>query len=101
MNAHPHELARLRHRPADLPPDLLEALRRHRGAVLGLLGASVRPPGAGGDPLPRDATDDARYVLGERLGVADELGSPSHPGSAAWLVAVGEALESAPMATYT
>lgn len=32
---------------------------------------------------------DAVYVLGERLGVANGLGLPTHSGSPAWLVAVG------------
>jgi hypothetical protein len=86
---HPTDAGRLRHRPADLPPDLSARLRMHRAAVLGLLRASGGP---GGDPLPPDATDDARYALGERLGVADDLGMPTHPGSAAWLVAVGESM---------
>lgn len=102
MNPHPHELAplllalgragielaphptdagRLRHRPADLPPDLSARLRIHRAAVLGLLVDGYAPAG-----------DDAGYVLGERLGVADGLGMPTHPGSAAWLVAVGESM---------
>lgn len=102
MNAYPHELARLllalglagielaphptdagrlRHRPADLPPDLSARLRIHRAAVVGLLVDGYAP-----------ADDDAEYVLGERLGVADGLGMPTHPGSAAWLVAVGESM---------
>jgi len=99
MNPHPHELAplllalgrarielaahgeRLRHRPADLPHDLSEALRRHRGAVLGLLVNGY----ASGD-------GDAGYVFWERLGMADELGMPTHAGSAAWLVAAGESM---------
>jgi len=72
---------RLRHRPADLPPDLSEALRRHRGAILGLL-VNGYAPGDG----------DAGYVFWERLGVADELGMPTHAGSAAWLIAVGESM---------
>ena len=38
--------------------------------------------------------DDAAYLHGERLGVADDLGLPTHPGSAAWVVAVGEAIGS-------
>lgn len=76
---------RLRHRPADLPPDLSEALRRHRGAVLGLL-VDGYAPGPAGDP-------DAGYILSERLGVADGLDLPTHPGSAAWLVAVGESVK--------
>lgn len=105
MNPHPHELAplllalgragielaphptdagRLRHRPADLPPDLSARLRLHRAAVLGLLVTGYAPD-AHGDT-------DAEYIVGERLGVADELGMPTHPGSAAWLVAVGESI---------
>ncbi len=101
MNTHAHELAplllalgrsgielaahgdRLRHRPADLPEDLRARLRIHRGAVVGLL--------VNGHA---HADDDAAYVLGERLGVADGLGMPTHPGSAAWLVAVGESMDS-------
>jgi hypothetical protein len=79
---------RLRHRratpggwAADLPPDLSARLRTHRAAVLGLLVVGYAPAG-----------DDAGYVLAERLGVADGLGMPTHPGSAAWLVAVGESM---------
>jgi hypothetical protein len=78
---HPTDPERLRHRPADLPEDLRARLRTHRAAVLGLL---VN----GHDP----ADDDAGYVFGERLGVAEGLGMPTHPGSAAWLVAVGESI---------
>ncbi|MFN7021510.1 MAG: hypothetical protein ACK4WH_09315 [Phycisphaerales bacterium] len=78
---HPTDAGRLRHRPADLPPDLSARLRIHRAAVLGLLVDGYAPAG-----------DDAECVLGERLGVADGLGMPTHPGSAAWLVAVGESM---------
>jgi len=85
---HPNDAGRLRHRPALLPPDLLESLARHRVVILGLL-ANVYAP-----------TGEAEYVYGERLGVADGLGMPTHPGSAAWLVAVGESLgEGCPPAT--
>ena len=79
---HPTDAGRLRHRPADLPPDLSARLRLHRGAVLVLLAGGYAPDAHAAD-------DDAGYVLGERLGVADGLGMPTHPGSAAWLVAVG------------
>jgi hypothetical protein len=78
---HPTDAARLRHRPADLPPDLSERLRLHRAAVLGLLVAGYAPTEA-----------ESACVYSERLGVADELGMPTHPGSAAWLVAVGESM---------
>jgi hypothetical protein len=79
---HPTDAGRLRHRPADLPPDLSARLRIHRAAVLWLLVDGYAPAG----------DTDAGYVLGERLGVADGLGMPTRPGSAAWLVAVGESM---------
>jgi len=79
---HPTDAHRLRHRPAHLPADLGARLRAHRPAVLGLLASGYTPAG-----------DDAAYVLGERLGMADGLGMPTHPGAPAWLVAVGESME--------
>jgi hypothetical protein len=78
---HPTDAGRLRHRPADLPPDLAARLRINRAAVVGLLVDGYAPAG-----------DDAGYVLGERLGIADDLGMPTHPGSPAWLVAVGASM---------
>ncbi len=47
------------------------------------------------------AHGDAGYVFGERLGVADGLGMPTHPGSAAWLVAVGESIGCSCLQTTT
>jgi hypothetical protein len=107
MNADPHELAllllalgragvelathpahtgqRLRHRPADLPTDLSERLRLHRGAILGLLVDGYAPDTRAGD-------GDAEHVYDERMGVAVGLGMATHPGSPAWLVAVGESM---------
>ncbi len=79
---HPTDPAKLRHRPADLPTELAALLRTHRAAVPEVL--VVGAPSA-------DDTN-AVYVLGERLSVADQLGQPTHPGSAAWLVAVGESI---------
>lgn len=78
---HPTDAGRLRHRPADLPPRLAAQLRMHKPAILELL-AGVDAP----------ADDDAAYTLGERLGIADDLGMPTHPGSPAWLVAVGASM---------
>ncbi len=72
----------LMHRPSVLSPHLAERLTANRGAVLRLLVEGYTP-----------ASDDARYVLGERLGIADELALTVRPGSPAWLVAVGEALQ--------
>lgn len=79
---HPIEPAKLRHRPAELPPDLTAHLRTHRAAVLGLLIDGYAPGGG----------TDAEYVLGERLGVAESLGMATHPGSPAWLLAAGESM---------
>lgn len=91
----PAEPARLRHRPATLPPDLAARLRLHKAELLALLR---------GDGIPNESDHDseASYVMVERLGVADELGMPTHPGAPAWLVAVGEGLNSScPMTTDT
>jgi len=35
---------------------------------------------------------DGTYILAERLGIADDLGMPTHAGSPAWLIAAGEAM---------
>lgn len=81
---HPTDPARLRYRvpgAADLPPDLSARLRIYRAAMVGLLVNGYAPAG-----------DEAEHVLGERLGIADGLGMPTHPGSAAWLVAVGKSM---------
>jgi hypothetical protein len=75
---HPTDAGRLRHHPAVLPPDLAARLRMHKPAILELLAGVDAPP-----------DDDTAYALDERLGIADDLGMPTHPGSPAWLVAVG------------
>lgn len=102
---HPTDADRLRHRPANLPASLRDRLGVHKRAVLDLLrGGPVdrqfrtRAHEVGGTvcALSRPEIDhpypEAWYVLDERLGVADGLGMPTHPGSPAWLVAVGEAV---------
>lgn len=81
LAAHPTDGARLRYRPATLAPDLSARLRLHRAEVLGLLLGEYGV-----------VSGEAGYVLSERLGVADGLGMPTHPGSAAWLVALGESM---------
>lgn len=104
MNPHPHELARLlvdlgaacvelaahgdrlRHRPATLAPELLARLRMHKAAILGVL-VNGYGPDPGGD-------SEAAYILGERLGIADDLVMPTHPGAPAWLIAVGDSMQS-------
>ncbi len=83
LAAHTTDSTRLRHRPEMLPADLLTRLRTHKAAVLGLLVKGYKPE-----------DDDAAYVLSERLGMADDLGQPTHVGSTAWLVAVGESMDS-------
>ncbi len=65
-----------------LTPQRAEQLRMHRAAVMGLLVDGYAPAG----------DVDAGYILGERLGIADGLGMPTHPGSPAWLVAASEAM---------
>ena len=78
---HPTDPARLRHRPTLLPPDLSARLRLHRAAVLGLLVDGYAP------------TDlEVDYLLHERLGIAEDSNLPTHPGSSAWLAAVGESM---------
>ena len=72
---------RLRHRPSILPGDLSARLRMHRAAVLSMLTTGHIP-----------ADDDAAYTHAERLGVADDLDKPTHPGSPAWLIALAEAM---------
>lgn len=90
---HPTDPARLRHRPADLTPELSARLRTHRAAVLGVLVNGYAP-----DP---HGDTDAGYIVAERLGIADDLGMPTHPGSPAWLAAVGEALDTVPSLVYS
>lgn len=82
LAADPAHPGRLRHRPAALPADLLADLRRHRAGLLGLLAAPYAPADA-----------EAGYVFGERLGVADGLGMPTHTGAPGWALAAGESLE--------
>ena len=77
---------RLKHRPAVLAADLSARLRMHKANILGLL---ARGSGYAPDP----ATDpEAAYILNERLGIADDSNMPTHPGSPAWLIAVGASM---------
>lgn len=48
LAGHPTDPARLRHRPAMLASELVESLRRHRGAMLGLLVTGYNPDADGG-----------------------------------------------------
>lgn len=80
---------RLLYRPATLTPDLAARLRTHKSAVLELLAA-----GDGYAP-EADSDPEAAYVFNERLGIADDLNMPTHPGSPAWLIAAGESLDHA------
>lgn len=76
---HPTDVARLRHRPANLPTALHEGIQTHQTAILLLLANGYTP----GDP-------DAAYILSERLGIAEGLELATHTGSTAWLVAAAE-----------
>lgn len=67
---------------AALTPERAAAVGIHKPAVLRLLVDGYAP-----------APDtDAAYIRGERLSIADGLGMPTHPGSPAWLIAVGESM---------
>ena len=84
VSSHPSAPDRLRHRPPELPTHLAARLAFYKPHLLRLLKTGFAPP----DP-------ESAYVLGERLGVAQELGMSTEPGSPGWLVAVGEAIETA------
>lgn len=81
---HPSDPTRLRYRPSQKAQPWLSALRLHREMVLALL--------VTGDAPVQYGDEDARYSYGERLAVAEDMGLPIHPGSAAWLVATGESV---------
>jgi len=82
----PSDPAQIRYRPVQLPPDLAVRLLLHKPDILALLQW---------DGLFDDSSAgvEADYIMHERLGVADELEMPTHTGSPAWLVAVGEGLK--------
>ena len=84
VSSHPSAPDRLRHRPSELPTHLAARLAFYKPDLLRLLKTGFKAP----DP-------ESAYVLGERLGVAQELGMSTEPGSPGWLVAVGEAIETA------
>lgn len=84
LSTHPTAPDRIRHRPPELPTYLAGRLAFYKPHVLLFLKSGFAPE----DP-------EAAYVLDERLGVATQLGMPTHPGSSGWLVAVGEAIETA------
>ena len=77
---HPVDPGIILHRPRTLSPDLSAALAACKPALLRLLATNFAP------------TPDANDVFTERLAIADGLEMPTHLGSPAWLVAVGEAL---------
>ena len=83
LATHPTNPMRIRHRPATLPTDLVDSVLDHRDAILDLLSNGYAPT----DP-------DAVYLMLERLGIGDDLGMPTHIGSPAWMIAVGESLAS-------
>ena len=83
LATHPTNPKRIRHRPATLPTDLVDSVLDHRDAILDLLSNGYAPT----DP-------DAVYLMLERLGIGDDLGMPTHIGSPAWMIAVGESMAS-------
>ena len=79
---HPTDAARLRHRPSTLPDALAQEIRSYRSDILALLRTDHAP-----------TCPDARNLMFERLGIGDDLGMPTHSGSPAWLIAVGESMK--------
>ncbi len=59
------------------------AIALNRPAILRLLGSGYAP-----------SNEEAAYTFAERIAVADELGMPTQTGSSAWLIAVGESMQS-------
>lgn len=88
---------RVRFRPRDrVGPDLLAGIRRHKRALLAILGDPGQAdglPGSGSGPVIGEAIWEAAYTFSERLGVACELGLAVHVGAPGWLIAMGTALE--------
>ena len=79
---HPTDATRIRYRPLTLPDALAQEIRSHRSDILALLRTDHAPT----DP-------DAVYLMLERRGIGDDLGMPTHSGSPAWLIAVGESMK--------
>jgi hypothetical protein len=85
LAVHPLDADRLRYR---IPAKWLsgegwrQILWHFRPAILKLLRAGQSLIG-----------EEEQYLLAERLAVAEDLGLNTHPGSPAWLIAQGEALE--------
>lgn len=67
-------------RPAALPAHLLAGIRAHKPFLLRLAREREGCPEV-----------EAEYVLNERLGTADDLGLPTHPGAIARDIALREA----------
>ena len=84
LSSHPSAPDRIRHKPPELPSHFAARISFYKPDVLRLLQSGF---------MPADA--EAAYVLGERLGIAADLGMSTAPGSPGWLVAVGEAIEAA------
>ncbi len=82
LSSHPSAPDRIRHKPPELPAHFVARISFYKPDVLRLLQSGFTPTDA-----------EAAYVLGERLGIAEDLGMPTAPGSPGWLVAVGEAIE--------
>jgi hypothetical protein len=82
LAVNPADPSRMRYRPATLDPVLKAGLRAHWAAIHPLLVDGYHPEAGG----------EAEYTFNERLGIADDSSIPTHPGSPAWLRAVGEAM---------
>jgi len=87
---HPGHPDRLRHQPAALAPDLAARLLANKPSILRLLMDGYSPSGT-----------ETAYIFAERLGIAEDSRIPVHPGSAAWLGAVGQAMNTTCINTST
>lgn len=82
LDRHPDDPTILRFRPTGIDAALVDRIRGSKAALLRLLVEGV----------PIEPGSEAEAVVGERLGVADELGMPTTPGAPAWSIAVAEAM---------
>jgi hypothetical protein len=84
LSLHSSAPDRIRHKPPELPSHFAARISFYKRDVLQLLQSGFEPADA-----------EAAHVLGERLGIAEDLGMSTAPGSPGWLVAVGEAIKTA------
>lgn len=78
----PRKPDRLLYRPINALESTIGQIRLQNTALRCLLSTPLVPSGP-----------DSEHTLNERLGIADDLGLSTHPGSPGWLTAVGESIK--------